>query len=430
MSEISKITLGEIENVLRDIPGDIGSISRLLRGTAGAERINGKAMAILLAAGADGEYAGDGPGWLVWAKQETGLAESTLYHRLASGRVLLQFQGKAVIYRHLLEWDIEKIYTLVKLPKESREGFLAQTENVWSLDRDDLRYAADCYLARLNGLPEPERKDRNASPALPGFEAFLDTMEAMEEDEYLREIEARPEKAHVAAGVGLSLLDAYLVTQSRLGADRNAEALMQIQEILAQKQREVTELLSAIQGETNENTNPCGQVFRNATEDESPTCSRGAEHNAVTACGAACDSGNSLKNGVACDSRNERFAQTICHSDGIANNSETGEFSVATVACNRGNTANDAASSDGRPGGSGGAAEIHQAGEPDQGGECDDDGPGSLHPGGGEPRGRISDAGARRPRGPEPADLQQLPELDGASAGLWRGGETSAVRIR
>ncbi len=84
MSEISRITLGEIENVLRDIPGDIASISRLLRGTAGMERINAKAMALLLAAGADGEYSGDGPGWLVWARKETGLAESTLDHRLAA----------------------------------------------------------------------------------------------------------------------------------------------------------------------------------------------------------------------------------------------------------------------------------------------------------------------------------------------------------
>ena len=425
MSEISKITLGEIENVLRDIPGDIGSISRLLRGTAGAERINGKAMALLLAAGAEGEYAGDGPGWLVWAKHETGLSESTLYHRLASGRVLLQFQDKAVIYRHLLEWDIEKIYTLVKLPKESREGFLAQTENVWSLDRDDLRFAADCFLARLKHQPEPVRKDRNASPALPGFEDFLDKMEAMEEDEYLREIEARPEKAHVAAGVGLSLLDAYLVTQSRMGADRNAEALIQIQEILAQKQKEVAELLSAIQGENDENTNPGGQVFRDATKSESPTCSRGAEHNDVTACG------------VACDSETGKIEQTILHSgrckhlhqysgmlrDAAGNSLESG---AAAVACNSGNTADDAASSDGRPGGSCGAAEIHQTGEPDQGRGRDDDSPGSLHPGGGEPRGRIPDAGARRPRGAEPADLQQLPELDGASAGLQRGGEASA----
>ena len=235
MSDISKITLGEIENVLRDVPGDIASISRLLRGTAGMERINAKAMALLLAAGADGEYAGDGPGWLVWAKHETNLADSTLYHRLASGRVLRQFQDKAVTYRHLLDWDIEKIYTLVKLPPESRAAFLAQTDDVWNLDREELRYAADCFLARLNGLPEPERKSKD-SPVLPGFEAFLDTMEAMEEEEYIREIAAVPEKAHVAAGVALSLLDAYLENQNRT-REYNTAGLLAIQKELEKKLR-------------------------------------------------------------------------------------------------------------------------------------------------------------------------------------------------
>ena len=295
MSEFSKITCGEIENTLRDIPGDIEAISRLLRGTAGMERINAKAMALLLAAGADGEFAGDGPGWLVWARKETGLAESTLYHRLAAGRVLRQFQGKAVIYRHLLDWEIEKIYTLAKLPEESREGFLAKTEDVWTLDREELRYAAYCYLARLKGRPEPERKDRNASPALPGFEAMIDTLDEMEDDEYLREIEARPEKAHMAGEVGIALLDAYMTTLSRTtGTDITAN-LLPIQEILAEKQKEVAEMLRAIQGETHEETTDPGVACNSASAAEQSARSASGQdrtdksYDGESESGVACD---------------------------------------------------------------------------------------------------------------------------------------------
>jgi hypothetical protein len=428
MSEFSKITCGEIENVLRDLPGDIESISRLLRGTACMERINLKVMALLLAAGADGEYAGDGPGWLAWARQETKLADSTLYHRLAAGRVLVQFQEKAVIYRHLLEWEIEKIYALVKLPPESREAFLSQTSGVWGMDRDDLRFAAECFLARLNGLPEPERKTRGASPDLPGFGTILDKLDDMKQEECLRELEAIPERAHVAAGVGLSLLDAYLETQKNSSPEmRNENGLRAIQEELTRKMQEVAELLSANQGDhIDENLNPAA--------DEGD-----AEFAGVAT--VACNSENGPGRGVACDScnsgndlesggENGGFAQTVCHSGG-----------VATVACNRGNHlgsgvacdsagaarhhdstargvpdspcsrgaehhANTACSACGGPGGSGGTRQIYPPGKPDQGGRRLDDDAGRVSSGGGESCGRIPDPGPGRTRQTEPADIQ------------------------
>ena len=396
MDEDRQITIGEIEDALRNVPEDIDSVSRLLRGTAGLERIGAKAMALLLASGADGEFAGDAPGWLAWAKKETGLADSTLYHRLAAGRVLARLQGKAVIYRHLLDWDIEKIYTLSKLPPESREAFLAQTAGVWDLDRDDLRFAADCFLARLHGMPEPERKNRTASPALPGFETMLDTLDGMEEEEYLREIKARPGKAHVAAGVGLSLLDAFLETQRNCPTMRNEAGLIAIQEELTRKLKEVADLLSANQGDsTHEDQNPARGSTAAACDSAGFAQTDRQSDGAADAAAAACNRGDGAG-----------FAQTDRQSDG-----------AATAACGRDAAIHDETAR-GRARGSGGTPGVHPSGQPDQGVGRHDDDAGRVHPGGGEPRGPVPDPAEGRPREPESADLQQLQELDVPAEGI------------
>ena len=73
----------------------------LLRGIVHLERISLPVSALLLADTLAEDFPNDGPGWMRWAQEVTGLEQCEIYHRGQIGRLLRALRGQAVVFRRL-----------------------------------------------------------------------------------------------------------------------------------------------------------------------------------------------------------------------------------------------------------------------------------------------------------------------------------------
>ena len=83
------------------VPKDLGDKVETLQKIHLVERRGSIVSALILADAYENNFEKDGNRWLVWAKRESGLCETEMFHRFAVGKLMSAFRDHAVIFRKM-----------------------------------------------------------------------------------------------------------------------------------------------------------------------------------------------------------------------------------------------------------------------------------------------------------------------------------------
>ena len=364
----------------RAVRGDEFSLEEIaagLRAFRAVRKLDLPTTSILLARAAAGMNKA---AWFSWASEMSGLTKAEVYHRAKIGRLLLDIRDKKVLYRKLLAFPGDKLLALSRLPVEAVEGFLAVTDAA-GLTVKQLRYDVECEIRRLKGLPAPARQECE-QPDL--FGESLDTIFSMESDDE-RFLFKDDDTADKAASSGISLVNAYLAFQYRKPDGGNRVDLLQLKADLQSQIRAIEDLLD--QKENNDDpsqiqTDECGTTPAAPALSASSDRSDKSDKSDVRP-----DECGTTPSGPACADR---------RNGGVGDPDAAGEGA----------------------GGGAGTPQIPDVHPRPQAAAAAPFGSADRGSGGDRTGGGIPDPAGLRPAGPEPADLQQLPQLAPTGGGV------------
>ena len=344
----------------------------LLRGIVHLERISLPVSALLLADTLAEDFPGNGPGWMRWAQEVTGLEKCEIYHRAQIGTLLRALRGQAVVFRRLVKLSGDKLLAICRIKPERVPAFLS-TCRPEELDRGQVRREVRRFL----GLSV----DDDRTPDLPGFEKALSFLNDMESEKLVDEIDS-PARGFQYLNAGANLLGAYVEYQKKQEV-MDIATLMKLKNGMLDQIAEIEEMIAGRIDDGDERLIQDGS------------------------CGRA-------------DAAGEETITTGLHTGPECGNHTDSELAGAGPEC--GNHTDDEAAGtasgaeNGLPDGSAGTAAV-----PGSGGEHETPAAGSARSGSGAGRrrpirGPVPDPADQRPRRQRAADLSELPELEKAAA--------------
>ena len=390
------------------VPKDLGDKVETMQKIHLVERRGSIVSALILADAYENNFEKDGNRWLVWAKRESGLAESELFHRFAVGKLMAAFRDHAVIFRRMYDSTVDKLLPLTTLMREyGKDGvaaFISLYPDIWGWDRKTMRDQVKAYICRQKGLPVEEKRFN--------FAAFLKRFDFSLED-FDQEQNLTEESADKALVLGAGMLEMWMKHRAKNPRSEQVETAKQLLLKMVEGLERGSGLLSdgsdrsdwsdrkeeqtKVENELAEYAGECGDHTAQTDYDKDGNCGNHREIEPGTDCG---------NHRECCGNHSEAEC---------GNHRESYDFSAIFGGF-----------AGGCQGQSGGTFAVPAESCSDEAGEFPFDGSASGDGDSDPVETFVSDVDGIRTAGEITADLQQLPELEGTAQGDHGSGETAA----
>ena len=397
------------------VPQDLGDKVETLQKIHLVERRGSIVSALILADAYENNFEKDGNRWLVWAKRESGLCETEMFHRFAVGKLMSAFRDHAVIFRRMYDSTVDKLLPLTTLMREyGKDGvsaFISLYPEVWNWDRKTMRDQVKAYLCKQKGLPVEEKRF--------DFAAFLKRFDFSMED-FDQEPNLTEESADKALVLGAGMLEMWMKHRAKNPRSEQVETVKQmllqmaeglergVLSDLSDQSDRVIEEQPKVENELAEYAGECGDHTAQTDYDKDGNCGNHSEFEPGTDCG---NHSECCGNHTPCDCGNHR--ETECGNCG--NHRESYDFSAIFGGF-----------AGGCQGQSGGTFAVPAESFGDEADEQFSDGSASGDGDSDQMATFVSDFDGVRTAGEVTTDLQQLPELEGTAQGDHGSGETAA----
>ena len=277
---------------LAQVPQDLGDKVETLQKIHLVERRGSIVSALILADAYENNFEKDGNRWRVWAKRESGLCETEMFHRFAVGKLMSAFRDHAVIFRRMYDSTVDKLLPLTTLMKEKGleavAAFISYYPDIWSWDRQTMRDQVKAYLRKLKGLPVEEKRF--------DFAAFLKRFDFSMED-FDQEPNLTEESADKALVLGAGMLEMWMKHRAKNPRSEQVETVKQmllqmaeglergVLSDLSDQSDRVIEEQTKVENELAEYAGECGDHTAQTDYDKDGNCGNHSEIEPGTDCG-------------------------------------------------------------------------------------------------------------------------------------------------